>query len=485
MSLKKNIAYSGFLTASLYIFQFLTYPYVARVLGVANIGICNYVQSLVQFFCLFSMMGINTLGVREIAKCNGNKDKLCNTYTRLLCLNVLFTIAVVLVYVICIESIPDLHPYRQLLYISLCQLVFGTFTIEWFFKGIEEFKYITIRTLIVRLAYVVSVFVFIRDKDDVNKYWTLCCLMFVATGVINLNYSRKFVKITIIKFGTIFKYLKPFVFLGTQLILTSFYTTFNKIFLGYTCGDTEVGYYSTATKIQGIILSLYTSFTVVMMPRISSLVESNDTEKAMAMIKKSIELLFAFAFPCVYFFEYYADIIVLLISGAGYEGAIMPMRLVMPLLIIIGLEQIFIVQILIPFRADKQVFINSLIGAIVGIILNFALVSTFQCIGSASVWSISEITVLCSAYYFIKQKFPQFSVLRLFVKYSLAFAVLIAIFFAISFLSIEARYKAIFGLFATLLYSHFALLYIFKNDAYVTVVKMITLKWGNIYGNKQ
>ena len=74
---------------------------------------------------------------------------------------------------------------------------------------------------------------------------------------------------------------------------------------------------------------------------------------------------------------------------------------------------------------------------------------------------------------------------RLFVKYLLAFAVLIAIFFAISFLTIEARYKAIFGLFATLVYSHFALLYIFKNDAYVTVVKMITLKWENIYGNKQ
>ncbi len=78
MGLKKNILYSGFLTTSLYIFQFITYPYVARVLGVTNIGICNFVQSIVQYFSLFAMLGISTLGVREIAKCNGDKEKLNN-----------------------------------------------------------------------------------------------------------------------------------------------------------------------------------------------------------------------------------------------------------------------------------------------------------------------------------------------------------------------------------------------------------------------
>lgn len=74
MGLKKNILYSGFLTTSLYIFQFITYPYVARVLEVTNIGICSYVQSIVQYFMLFSMMGVTSLGIREIASC-GNDFK--------------------------------------------------------------------------------------------------------------------------------------------------------------------------------------------------------------------------------------------------------------------------------------------------------------------------------------------------------------------------------------------------------------------------
>lgn len=122
MGLKKNILYSGFLTTSLYIFQFITYPYVARVLGVTNIGICNYVQSIVQYFCLFSMLGISTLGVREIAKCNGDKLKLNQTFSQLFSLNALFTAIVLVLYILSIETIPNFSQYRNLLYIGATQI---------------------------------------------------------------------------------------------------------------------------------------------------------------------------------------------------------------------------------------------------------------------------------------------------------------------------------------------------------------------------
>ena len=181
MGLKKNILYSGFLTTSLYIFQFITYPYVARVLGVTNIGICNYVQSIVQYFCLFSMLGISTLGVREIAKCNGDKLKLNQTFSQLFSLNALFTAIVLVLYILSIETIPNFSQYRNLLYIGATQIFFGTFAVEWLFRGLEEFKYITIRTLFVRLAYVISIFVFVRTCDDYTKYF----LIYFPTLIIN------------------------------------------------------------------------------------------------------------------------------------------------------------------------------------------------------------------------------------------------------------------------------------------------------------
>ena len=99
MGLKKNILYSGFLTTSLYIFQFITYPYVARVLGVTNIGICNYVQSIVQYFMLFSMMGVTSLGIREIASCGKDSKKRNLVFSRIFQLTNLTTLLVVLCYI--------------------------------------------------------------------------------------------------------------------------------------------------------------------------------------------------------------------------------------------------------------------------------------------------------------------------------------------------------------------------------------------------
>ena len=67
-NIKKNFFYSSVLTTANYLFPMLTYPYVARVLGVDKIGLCNFADSIISYFLLFSMMGIGSVGIREIAK---------------------------------------------------------------------------------------------------------------------------------------------------------------------------------------------------------------------------------------------------------------------------------------------------------------------------------------------------------------------------------------------------------------------------------
>lgn len=54
-------------------FPLLTYPYVSRVLGVIGIGTCNFVDSIIDYFILFSGLGIGSYGVREIARYKDNK----------------------------------------------------------------------------------------------------------------------------------------------------------------------------------------------------------------------------------------------------------------------------------------------------------------------------------------------------------------------------------------------------------------------------
>lgn len=83
MGIKSNFIYSSLLTVSSFLFPMLTYPYVSRVLGVTNIGVCNFVDSIINYFILFSSMGINVVGIREIAKAKGDTLRVSKVFSSL------------------------------------------------------------------------------------------------------------------------------------------------------------------------------------------------------------------------------------------------------------------------------------------------------------------------------------------------------------------------------------------------------------------
>lgn len=225
MGLKKNVLYSGFLTSSLYVFQFITYPYVSRVLGVSGVGICNFAQTIVHYFILLSTLGITSIGVREIAKCKEDKFKLNKTFSGIFQVNAILTSLVLVVYVILIEILPQLLPYRRLLYIGVVQIIFNTLSIDWLFKGLENFRYITIRTFWVKILYVISVFAFVRDKDDYDLYYVIIVGSVIINGIINWGYGRRLVKYAWQPLYEICRlYVRPLFLLGSQIIFQVLYT---------------------------------------------------------------------------------------------------------------------------------------------------------------------------------------------------------------------------------------------------------------------
>lgn len=408
-SIKKNFLYSSVLTVSGYLFPLITFPYITRVLGVNNIGICNFVDSIIQYFILFSMMGMMTVGIREVAKTKGDKQLLSRTYSSLLTLNLLTTILAIVVLCICTILVPQMRIHSQLFFIGAAKILSNTLLVEWLFKGLEDFRYITIRSIAIRLVYVILVFVFVRSANDYYIYFFLTTIVVVINAVINLLYSRKFVCFSLknIEFKP---YVKSFFILGLYLFLTSLYTTFNVAYLGFATNTTEVGYYTTATKLYTIIMSMFTAFTGVMMPRMSALVADGEIDEFKRLTNKSIEALLAFAFPIIIIAELCAPQIIRIIAGVGYEGSILPMKIVMPLMLIIGYEQIIIVQMLTPLKKDSAILTNSIIGAGIALIMNIILVPKLASIGSSIVWACCEVTVLISAqcfvYKYIEYKFP-------------------------------------------------------------------------------
>lgn len=415
-SVKKNFAWSSILTVAGYIFPLLTFPYVTRVLGVEGIGNYQYAVSVIHYFIVFACLGIDTIGIREIAKAKGNPEEMSRIYSSLLCLNLITTVLSVIVLLILIVFIPSFASHSKMLYIGVAWVFANSLVIEWLFKGLENFKYITIRAIIIRCIYVAAVFIFVRNPEDYVIYFILTTLITVVNALINQSYSRQFVRFSITNVD-LKPFLSPFIILGIYKILTSMYTSFNVMFLGAVCGDSEVGLYSTSVKMYGIIMSFFTAFTGVMLPRMSAVVAEGKEKEFKRLTSKSIDFLLCFSLPIIVISEVYAPNIIRIIAGEGFAGSVLSMRIVMPLMLVIGYEQIIIIQMLFPLKKDKVILINSCVGAVVALLLDFILVPQFGNVGSAIVWCCSEITVLVSAQFFVSKYVGyQFPAKKIFVS---------------------------------------------------------------------
>lgn len=403
MSIKRNFAYSSFLTMAGYIFPLITYPYVSRILGVTYVGKCNFIDNIIQCFVLISMLGIATVGIREIAKNKDDKIALSKVFTGLFIINSFTTLLALCFLFISIYSIEKFEGYKDLLFIGSLKL-FGTYLmIDWFYKGIEEFRFITIRTLIIRILYVISVFLFVKDENDYDVYYWLLSVSVIINAFINIIYSFKYIYFSF-DFEVIRKLIQPISYLGIYSILAWLYNSFCTTYLGFISDDQEVGYFTTAAKLYVILLSLFSAFAGVMLPRLSNLVGKKDIIAFQNLIDKSFNLIISLTVPLVVFSIIYAPDVIKLIAGEGYEGAIWPMRLIMPLILIVGINQILIIHIMTPLKMDKLILVNTLWGAITGLSLNILLTPQYLSIGAALSWVMSEVMVLLSALYFIRKK---------------------------------------------------------------------------------
>lgn len=401
-SIKKNFAYNSILTVTNYIFPLITFPYVSRVLGVNNVGICSFATSVVQYCILFAMMGTMTVGIREISRAGSNKQLRSKVFSSLLTLNLLTTLISICVLLFSIEAIPKLKEHSELFYIGSAHILANSLLIEWLFKGLENFRYITIRAIVVKSIYVLAILCIVKNEDDYVKYFLLTVLTTIINASINLFYSRHFVNFSIRDINIV-PYIRSYITFGSYQLLTSLYISFNVLYLGFVSNPVQVGYYTTANKLYSIIIGLFSAFTAVMMPRMSSLIAEGKIQEFKLLTEKSVDVLFAFSLPLIIITEACAPQIISILAGKGYEGAIIPMRIVMPLMLIIGYEQILIIQMLTPLKKDKAVLTNSAIGALTGVMFNILFVARLGCVGSAIVWISSEIAVLISAQYFVNK----------------------------------------------------------------------------------
>lgn len=393
-SIKKNFFMNVLLTLSTFIFPLITFPYVSRVLTPIGTGKVAMATSFIQYFVMFAMLGIPTYGVRAVAKVRDNREKLTKTVHELLIISGITSLIAYVILFTCIPTIPKLAAEKPLYYLMSSTILLNCIGIEWMYRGLEQYTFITVRSIIFKFIALVAMFLFIHNQGDYIIYAATTIVASSLSYVLNFVNARKYIDMKWVG-GYDFKpHFKAVAIFLAMAVATTVYTHLDTVMLGFMTTDTDVGYYNAAVKIKNVLVSIVTSLGVVLLPRASYYVETNRMKDFKTISSKALDFVMVAAIPVTVYFIYFARQGIMLLSGEAYMGSIQPMQILMPTIIFIGITNILGIQILVPLGKERAVLHSEIVGAVVDLVLNFLLIPKYAASGAAIGTLVAELAVL-------------------------------------------------------------------------------------------
>lgn len=393
-SVKYNFIMNIILTASTFIFPLITLRYISPILLPEGVGKVNVATSVAQYFTMVAMLGVPTYGIRACAQVRDDRQKLSRTVQEILLLNLLVSIFVYIVYFIAVLKVPKMHDEAVLYWVMSTTIIFNVIGVEWLYKGLEQYSYITIRSIIFKAIALVLMFLFVKEKGDYVIYGAISIVAGVGSNLLNFINLRKYVDCRPVGNLHIKRHLKEVMIFFLMAAATTIYTNLDNVMLGFMQNDTQAGYYGTAIKVKSLLVSLVTALSSVLLPRVSYYIENGMKEEFARVSKKALNFVFMLALPVTVYFIIYARETIFLLSTDAFEASIIPMQIIMPTVLLIGLTNVLGIQILVPLGKEKMVFYSVLAGGIVDFIVNAICIPTMGAAGAALGTLIAEAVVL-------------------------------------------------------------------------------------------
>lgn len=430
-SVKFNFLMNLILTVSNVLFPLITFPYVARVLQPINNGKIAFCTSVISYFSMIALIGIPNYGIREVAKVRDDRDKLTKLVYELLLISLVMTIISITILVISIFIIPKFYQEKELFFINAIGILLNTIGVNWLYSGLEQYQYITIRSIIFKVISIIAMFLFVKEPSDYILYGTITVLASGGSNIFNFFNMRKFINFRVKEKLEIKKHMKSILIFFATVLATSIYVNLDTVMIGFINGNVEVGLYSTSLKIRSLVLSVITALGTVLMPRLSYYIKNNQKELFKETIVKCINFISLISFSICIFIVIYAKECILFIAGNDYLLAVSSLRIVIFTIVFVGFSNITGIQILTPLGLERKLFISIVYGAIIDFILNMFFIPLYKSNGAALATLIAEIIVLAvQCYYlkeFIREIYKKLTILK-YVVFTLIASVIVILF---------------------------------------------------------
>lgn len=474
-SLFKNSLFNLIRTFCGVAFPAITFSYAARLLGEEGIGQVTFSRSVIAWFSMLALLGINEYGTREAAKCRADREALSRFAHEMIMINACTTALAYVLLFFAMRLVPKLHGYEELLLISGTAIILQGLGLEWLYQSLEDYRYIAIRSIAFQVIALLSMFILVRDPDDTAGYAVITVLAAYGSYALNFFNARKYIDFKWYGHYDLRQHLRPIMWLFAMAVSVELYTVLDRTMLGFLQGDAAVGRYAAAVKVNQLVIMLIISVGGVLLPRMSMYIGRHEKQKVEILVNKAFNYVFMLSVPAAIGLFMLSNEIILLFSGGGFSLAALTMRILTPIVLIMPFSATTNNQILVPMSKEKLILRSTMTGAVTNFICNLILIPHYAENGAAIATVASETAVAVVCFFNAKKYFDVKAIFKNYYQYWLAalpipFLVLLAKTLSIHY--VGQMFLAI----AASAGCYFALLYLQKNIYFLQALQQLKIK---------
>lgn len=374
----KNYVFNLLYQVLIVVTPLITTPYISRVIGAEGIGLYGSSYGVAMVFTTCGMLGIANYGSKRIAQVQDDKEKYSSVFWSIWIIQLIASLLSVFAYLVVSFAYKDNTTYLLLL---LPLVLSSALDISWLYMGLEDLKKTVIRNIIVKLLFVISLFIFVKSEEDLMIYFLIQSSSYLL-GYIVLWFSvRKTISFTSIKNLNLSSHIKEIFILFIPVIAIQLTASFDRTIIKFFSNDVETGFYDQAIKISRIVTPFLTSLSYALLPKIANLAVNNEKDKINEGIKLSFDFTFFFGLLGAGLIFIITPIFVPLFFGEEFTCITDMVKLACVLIIVIPVGGVFANQLAVPLGKNKHYTIPVYITVIVDFALIILLVPKFGAMG--------------------------------------------------------------------------------------------------------
>ncbi|MBW9204039.1 flippase [Bacteroidales bacterium SW292] len=359
-----------------YIFPLITLPYISRVVGVEHFGEIAFATSVVMYFQTFVDWGYNFTATRDIARIRNDKDTVSTIYSTVFWSRLFLCIISLSILTLLVLTVPLFQKVSLLLYFRFLVIFGYLFYADWLFQAIEKMKFITLLNITANLIFTVSVFIFIREREDYILQPLLTSLGFLIAGLIAFVWitPREGIRLKRIKIQDVFLSLRKSTDVFVNQAMPILYENLSVMLLGFWGGSTANGIFDAGNKLISVVLRFVQTLSRTFFPFLARRIDKHDFfAKLNLIVSISIAILLFFAAP----------FIINIFFSSEFVNAIIVLRIISLSIPFSTLINVYGVNYLIQQGEEKILRRITVSVSIIGIVLAFPLIYTYSWVGAA------------------------------------------------------------------------------------------------------